>query len=98
MSYPRNGAAPGGDNRGQARKITRTAGSALEHIAAAGHDRRYEVPEPSERDVLTALAVVAAAGYSIAVRCTTCGHPLVTAKSVARHKGPRCAAREGVKA
>ena len=88
-----NGAAPGGRNRGQAQKVT----GGVRSVVDSSEDRRYEVPPPSEREVLEALAVVAAAGYSIAVRCTRCGHPLVTAKSVARHKGPRCASK-GVQA
>ncbi|MBD8057233.1 hypothetical protein ICV35_26715 [Rhodococcus ruber] len=92
----RNGTAPGGRNRGQARKITGGTVSNVDHILSLGLDRRYEVPEPSDREVLAALAVVAAAGYSISVRCTRCGHPLVHPKSVVRHQGPRCATRKGV--
>lgn len=30
------------------------------------------------------------------VRCTICGHPLTAPKSVARERGPICAARKGV--
>ncbi|WKX00711.1 hypothetical protein Q3O43_10590 [Rhodococcus aetherivorans] len=97
MTNRRNGAAPGGIDQGQAQEITGGTVSNVDHILSLGLDRRYEVPEPSDREVLEALAVVAAAGYSIAVRCTRCGHPLVTATSVARHQGPRCAAK-GVQA
>ncbi|WP_420826428.1 DUF6011 domain-containing protein [Rhodococcus rhodochrous] len=31
------------------------------------------------------------------MRCTQCGHPLVSPKSLRTHMGPKCAARAGVR-
>lgn len=97
MTEPRNADAPGVRIPGARNGKQQNVQSAIDHIVSSGRDARYELSDPSEREVLQALAVVAAAGYSIAVRCTRCGHPLVTATSVARHQGPRCAAK-GVQA
>lgn len=88
MSGKRN--RPGGD--GAAPKTQLTAGS-FDHSA----DRRHEVPTPEDREIAAALETVQKAGYWVAVRCTVCGHPLVSPRSLRLHMGPKCAARAGVR-
>lgn len=53
------------------------------HAAPTAEDRR-------EADL---LAEVRGLGYCIAVSCRVCGHPLTALSSVARHIGPKCAAK-----
>lgn len=40
-----------------------------------------------------AVAVLAEAGLAVAGRCVDCGHVIVSPVSVARMRGPRCAAK-----
>ncbi|MFF3179792.1 DUF6011 domain-containing protein [Rhodococcus pyridinivorans] len=63
----------------------------------SSEDPRYHVPTPTDREIAAALEIVQSAGYWVAVRCTACGHPLVSPKSLQAHMGPKCAAREGVR-
>lgn len=53
----------------------------------------YAAPTPEERREAQVLAEVKALGYGITVPCLLCGHALTSARSLARHIGPRCAAR-----
>jgi hypothetical protein len=62
----------------------------------SSEDPRYDVPAPTDREIAAALVIVQDAGYWVAVRCTVCGHPLVSPKSLRVHMGPKCAARAGV--
>ncbi|RWA16195.1 hypothetical protein MBRU_08795 [Mycolicibacterium brumae DSM 44177] len=39
------------------------------------------------------MAELAELGYTVAVRCLSCGHPLTHPKSVARFIGPVCASK-----
>lgn len=56
-------------------------------------DYRHQAPTADERREQQLLDELRALGYSIAVRCTSCNHPLVASRSVARHLGPVCAAK-----
>lgn len=53
----------------------------------------YAPPDPEDRREAELLAELRKLGYTIAVRCLACGHPLTHPKSVARFIGPRCAAK-----
>ncbi|MDN4520318.1 DUF6011 domain-containing protein [Mycolicibacterium austroafricanum] len=53
----------------------------------------YQAPTPEERREAALRAELAALGYRVSVRCRVCGHPVVSAKSVAAHIGPKCAAK-----
>lgn len=53
----------------------------------------YTAPTADERREAELISELKALGYTVAVRCTACNHPLVTGASVARHLGPRCAAK-----
>jgi len=44
-------------------------------------------------DIVLAVAVLADAGLAVAGRCVDCGHVIVSPVSLARMRGPRCAAR-----
>lgn len=63
----------------------------------SSEDQRYDVPAPEDREIAAALETVQNAGYWVAVRCTECGHPLVTPASIRVHMGPKCAARAGMR-
>ena len=57
-------------------------------------DRRHSTPSADELREARLLEELAALGYTVAVSCRECGHPLVSPKSIARgHIGPKCAAR-----
>ncbi|QFS91147.1 hypothetical protein FIV07_10315 [Mycobacterium sp. THAF192] len=53
----------------------------------------YTAPTAAERREAELLAEIKKLGYTVAVRCTACNHPLVAGASVARHLGPKCAAK-----
>lgn len=53
----------------------------------------YTAPTADERREAALLAELKALGYTVAVRCTACNHPLVAGVSVSRHMGPKCAAK-----
>ncbi len=53
----------------------------------------FAAPTADERHEAELLAELKALGYTVAVRCTACNHPLVAGASVARHLGPKCAAK-----
>lgn len=56
-------------------------------------DYRHQAPTADERREEMLLEELRALGYGITVPCVECGHPLTAARSLARHVGPRCAAR-----
>ena len=56
-------------------------------------DWRHLAPTAEERREQKLLDELRALGYGITVPCLECGHPLTSARSLARHVGPRCAAR-----
>ena len=51
------------------------------------------LPDPEARAVKQALEVLREHGYGIAMRCLDCQHPITSAASLARMRGPRCAAK-----
>lgn len=53
----------------------------------------YAAPTAEDRAVAQAVAVLVRHGYGIALRCRDCGHPITAPASLARLRGPRCAAR-----
>ncbi|HPY26218.1 MAG TPA: hypothetical protein PLK19_18090 [Mycobacterium sp.] len=53
----------------------------------------FSAPTAEERTVAQAAAVLKAAGYGIAMRCLDCGHPITSSASLARLRGPKCAAK-----
>lgn len=53
----------------------------------------YAAPTAEDRAVARAVAVLVSYGYGIALRCLDCGHPITAPASLARLRGPRCAAR-----
>ena len=56
-------------------------------------DYRHEAPTAEDRAVEQAIAVLRGYGYGIAMRCLDCRHPITSAASLARMRGPRCAAK-----
>lgn len=54
----------------------------------------YVAPTADERREAELLAELRELGYTAAVRCTACNHPLVAGASVSRHMGPKCHARQ----
>lgn len=55
----------------------------------------YQAPTAEDWAVKRAIAVLEKHGYGIAARCLDCQHPITSAASLARMRGPRCAARAG---
>lgn len=53
----------------------------------------YAAPSPEDRADAEFLAEAKQRGYRLALACLDCGHPIVAAASLRRHRGPRCAAR-----
>ncbi|HPZ98787.1 MAG TPA: DUF6011 domain-containing protein [Phycisphaerae bacterium] len=47
----------------------------------------------SSLDLAQAVAVLTAAGLAVAGRCQDCGQALVSPTSIARARGPKCAAK-----
>ena len=56
-------------------------------------DFRHEAPTAEDRAVVAALDLLREHGYGIAAKCLDCSHPITSAASLARMRGPRCAAR-----
>ena len=56
-------------------------------------DYRHQAPTTEDRAVEQAIAVLHGYGYGIAMRCLDCKHPITSAASLARMRGPRCAAK-----
>lgn len=52
----------------------------------------------SSLDLAQAVAVLAEAGFSVAGRCVDCGAAIVSPVSIARMRGPRCAAKAAAEA
>lgn len=55
----------------------------------------YQAPEVEDRAVARAIDLLREHGYGIAARCLDCQHPITSPASLARMRGPRCAARAG---
>lgn len=53
----------------------------------------YTAPTAEDRAVKAALDLLKEHGYGISARCLDCRHPITSATSLARMRGPRCAAR-----
>lgn len=53
----------------------------------------YAAPTAGDRREARLRAELEELGYGITVPCLVCRHPLSSAKSVARHIGPKCAAK-----
>jgi hypothetical protein len=53
----------------------------------------FAAPTAEERREAELLAELEELGYGITVPCLVCRHPLTSAKSIARHVGPKCAAK-----
>jgi len=53
----------------------------------------YTAPTVEDRAVQAALDLLAEHGYGIALRCLDCQHPITAPSSLARLRGPRCAAK-----
>lgn len=53
----------------------------------------YQAPTAQDRREAALLAELRSLGYGIAVRCLVCRRPLTSARSLASHVGPVCAAR-----
>lgn len=53
----------------------------------------YPAPTAEDRREAALLAELRELGYGVTVPCLVCRHPLTSAKSVARHIGPKCAAK-----
>jgi Family of unknown function (DUF6011) len=53
----------------------------------------HEPLTAEDRHEQRVLDEAAKLGYRLSVPCLECGHPLTSAASLARHVGPRCAAR-----
>lgn len=49
--------------------------------------------DPQHNRLALALAVLAEAGLIVAGRCQDCGQALVNPASIARSRGPKCAAK-----
>lgn len=56
-------------------------------------DYRHQAPTAEDRAVEQAIAILRGRGYGIAMRCLDCRHPITSAASLARMRGPRCAAK-----
>lgn len=59
-------------------------------------DYRFQTLTADERREQQLLEELQALGYGITMPCSVCGHPLSSARSLARHVGPRCAAKATV--
>jgi hypothetical protein len=55
----------------------------------------YAAPTADERHEAQLIEELQARGFGITVPCIECGHPLSTEASLARHVGPKCAAKGG---
>lgn len=53
----------------------------------------YQAPTAEDRAVQQAIEVLRSHGYGIAMRCLDCRHPISSAASLARMRGPLCEAR-----
>lgn len=94
---PINDAAPGGDNRGQAQTIINRTRSTPDLTLLLGHEPRVEPLDAEERRIAGLIAELYDVGCRVAVQCKTCGSWISDPISVARHQGPVCASREGVR-
>lgn len=72
-------------------------GATPKHRANGYHqnsgDHRHEVLTADERREQQLLEELRELGYGISMPCLKCGHPLTAARSLARHVGPKCAAK-----
>ena len=58
----------------------------------------YAAPTAEDRREARLRAELQELGYGITVPCLVCRHPLTAAKSLARHVGPKCAAKSAAAA
>lgn len=58
----------------------------------------YAAPDAQDRYEGWVLAEAQRLGYRLSARCIDCKHPIFSAASLARMRGPKCAARAGVTA
>lgn len=83
-------------NPGTSARATSTTPLADSNSSLHRAEDGYQAPTVAERREVELLAELKALGYTVAVRCTACNHPLVTGASVSRHMGPKCAAKIAV--
>ena len=81
--------SPGTKSRAASTPPSATAESSRLHRPQDG----YAAPTAQDRREAALLAELRELGYGITVPCLVCRHPLTAARSLARHIGPRCAAR-----
>jgi hypothetical protein len=62
-------------------------------ILSISPDAWHSTPTAEDRAVQAALEVLHEFGYGIAMRCLDCQHPITSASSLRRMRGPRCAAK-----
>lgn len=75
---------------------SRNKTTASEFTALRRPEDGYAAPTLEERREQQLLAELVERGYGITMPCLVCGHPLTAATSLARHIGPRCAAKQAV--
>lgn len=63
------------------------------HVTAYRRQDGYQAPTVEDRAIAAAIAVLEQHGYGIAMRCLDCGHGIFSKSSLARLRGPKCAAR-----
>ena len=76
----------------KARATSTTPLAALDSSLHRAEDG-YSAPTAEDREVAKAVAVLQGFGFGIAMRCLDCGHPITSAASLARLRGPKCAAK-----
>lgn len=94
MTAPQRGGPP--KEFGGSDVATRAAKPADSHLTAYRRQDGHAAPNAEDRAVAAAIEVLRGHGFGIACRCVDCNHPITSAASLARMRGPRCAARAGV--
>lgn len=80
--------SPGSESRAAS-----TPPSADSKFTAYRRQDGYQAPTVEDRAIAAAIAVLEQHGYGIAMRCLDCGHGIFSKSSLARLRGPKCAAR-----
>lgn len=75
------------------RDTSTTATVASPHSNGHRAEDGYTAPTAEDRAVEAAIAVLRGYGYGIAMRCLDCRRPITSPSSLARMRGPRCAAK-----
>jgi hypothetical protein len=78
---------------GGTRTASKSRATDYSHSSLHRAEDGYQAPTPEDRAVQAAIATLRGYGYGIAMRCLDCHHPITTAASIARMRGPRCAAK-----